>query len=175
MSWRLAILPLSAMFVFGSTASAEIKTLGPGRYSCDTAAGKYAEQEIPALQPEKPLTVAIKYISEHADPNWKGDAGISFDTVPERIVVFVGKAQNDPRHIYVDLWHGNYGDNGILDQYPLSTAWIAITLTVDYDGIVQIGSQGHTARINLHTPWPVKTLLHCQSGAFEFQVTPPSK
>jgi hypothetical protein len=173
MSSRLLILPLAGTLVLGSAASADLKEVGPGHFSCDAPAGKYDELAMPELQPRKPVTVAIRYISEHPGSKWGGAARLSFDTPKGRMRLLVGKAQNDQNHIYVQLWSGTFGDVELLEQHPLSPDWIVLTLTLDYDGFLEVRTPKNTAQLNVGTSWHLKPVLHCQSGAFEFQISPP--
>lgn len=173
MSWRVSMLPLGAMLMVSSAASANLKEIGPGHYTCDAPAGMFGEQEIPALQTRKPVTVSIKIISEHPSTKYTTVGAVYFDTPRGPMRVLVGRAKNEPTHIYVDVWHGNNGDGDVIDQFPVTTDWIPVTLTLDYDGFVAVTSRGRTNQVNFGTPYPVKTKLHCQSGAIEFQVTPP--
>lgn len=162
----------------GSAASSDMSSMGvhelePGHFRCEAPAGDYINHEIAALPIRKPVTVRFRLISEHPDPKWLEQTAIYFETPLGRRRIQVGKADNDPQHIYVALLHDNNGQSEVVDQYPFSNDWIALTLILKDNGTVQVASRGHQASLDLGTPWPVKTEIHCHSGAFEIQVSRP--
>lgn len=147
--------------------------LEPGHFRCDEPAGDYVNREIAALPMSKPVSVRFKLISEHPDPKFSEQAGLYFETPQGEKRLDVGKARNDPQHMYVALSGDETGESEIVDQYPITDEWIDLILTLKDDGKVQVNSRSHQALLDLGTASPVKTELHCHSGVFEIQVVRP--
>jgi TonB family protein len=150
-----------------------IMELEPGHFRCDEPAGDYVNREIATLPISRPVTVRFKLISEHPDPKWLEQAGLYFETPKGRKRLQVGKANNDPQHMYVALLGDDTGESEIVDQYPLTNDWIDLSLTLKSDGKIQVNSRSHQASLDLGTASTVKTEVHCHSGIFELEVLRP--
>ena len=171
MCWRVIPVALVSLAV-GAPASAQFQALGPGDYRCSAPAGQYFNRAIPPLEIGKPVTVRFRFIADHPDLKWPQQAAIQFITPSGRMTVMVGKTEDDPDHVYVELVNGKSGYFELISQYHVTNSWIEVGLTLTNRGIVLVKSGG-VNELNLKTKLPVKTELHCHSGEFEIQVVRP--
>jgi hypothetical protein len=172
MSWRASALPL-LLLLTSTTATAQMREVAPGDFRCDAPAGYYYNQEIPALQPEKPVTVRFRLLTEHPDPTWQEQAAVYFETPDGRMRVQVGKADDDQQHMFVVTERDDTGDTDVVDQFPITNEWITVSLTLGDSGVVRVESRGQEAKLDLGTTLAIPTKVHCHSGAFEIQLIPP--
>jgi hypothetical protein len=162
MHWRLAVLPL---VVFATALSAQVDEVAPGDFRCSAPAGNYFNRAIPPLEPGKPVTVRFKLLTEHPDPAWLEQAAVYFETPQGRMRVQLGKADNDQKHVYLVTERDDTGDSDVVDEFPITHDWIAIGLRLGDNGVLQVDSRGHTAKLDFQTTLPMTTEIHCHSGA----------
>lgn len=173
-SWRVMDLPVIVMALVVSTAaSADLKELDGGHFQCEAPGGEYFNHEITPLGVNKPVTVRFRLISEHANPTWLEQSAVYFEAPGGRMRVQVGKADNDTGHMYVALLNDSTNDSEIVDQYPVTSEWIDVGLTLGSNGVVRVASRNQSANLDLGTTLPIKTELHCHSGVFEMRVLRP--
>ena len=180
MIWRTAAAP--ALFLLMGATSAPAtqagwKELGPGHLLCSEPAGRYANYQIPPLQPGKPVTFRFKFVSENFDPKWTANAALIFHGAAGSMRIEVGEARNDRGHIYLVLGGIHPGTNvgEMLDRIPVTAFndWINVETELDSKGVVRVFSRNAKGLLKLGAGGPVNTELHCNSGVFEIEMVPP--
>jgi len=169
---RVAVLAPVVLSLSGA-ASAQVKELAPGDYQCTAPAGDYHEQEIASLPVGKRVDVRFRALADAASADYPMQASIRFVTPSGKMDVQLGKANNEPTHLYLATWVTATHTSNVVDQYPLSEEWVQVGIEIDAAGIVHVTSRSKKATLNLGTTAPVQTYLHCHSGTFEVQVLRP--
>jgi hypothetical protein len=158
--------------VLASSARANMPEKQPGLYQCNTAAGKFLQQEIVPLQRGQEMRLAFRLVEEHFSEQWTVLAAVYFIGPKGKSRIAVGKAQNDRSKMYVSVSTAGNQAQDVIFQYPVTNDWIPLNLTLDSYGFLTLQS----GKLRKRYQWgPVsRTYLHCNSGDWEISVSPQS-
>ncbi len=147
----------------------------PGRYICNAPAGEFIRQDIDPLRPGQKLQFGVRFLKDNFHPDYAPAASIILGVPDGRVKVTVGEAQNDRSHLYVAFQPVGSGYQTALIEFPLTSNWIMVELSLDKWGVLTIRNGNLVERIILDTKQVTKTTLHCNSGEFQMLVSPPGQ
>jgi TonB family protein len=149
--------------------------LAPGHLLCSESVGHADVYAIPSLEPGKPIKFAIKLVSDNYDPTFGANAALIFNAPSGEARFQVGKSLGE-RYLFVGL-HGGGSDPDnwvMLEPFADPDRWFNVKMELDTAGVVRIVTENAKGSIRLGTSQPVQTLLQCNSGVFEVEMSPTS-
>jgi hypothetical protein len=157
---------------FASSSSAEVVQTPEGFYRCSAGNGQFTGAEVDSWRGSSKLSGRIRLVDEIADADWPGGGAIVFELEDGgNTGAFVMQSTSRPEMLDVIVKLPGVGNSTWLTEVPRDS-WVSVTVSIDEKGILTVTGGENTRTIALENPKIVRRQFHCQSGTFEFDLTP---
>ena len=118
------------------------------------------------------LSGRVRFLDENATANWPGAGAIVFLLEDGgNTGAYLQSNSRNPDMLDVAIKLPGVGKNELLAEVPRDS-WVNLAVSIDQNGNLTVSDGEHVRTVALGRPKVVGRQIHCQSGAFQFDLTP---
>lgn len=168
---RTAVLAGIGLTTVAAGGSGDIVQTSEGHFLCYVGDGQFIDAEVSSWKEQWSLTGRVRFLDENATSNWPGAGGIVFTLEDGGNTGAFLQSNKKSGMLDVIIKLPGVGRSELLSEVPRDS-WVSLTVSIDQIGNLTVSDGEHVRTVTLDHPKIVGRQFHCQSGAFQFDLTP---
>jgi hypothetical protein len=157
-----------------ASSSADIVQTSEGKFLCYVGDGQFIDADVSSWKERWSLSGRMRFLDDNATSDWPSAGAIVFTLEDGGNTGAFLQSSRKPGMLDVVIKLPGVGKNELLSEVPRDS-WVRLTVSIDQVGNLTVSDGEHVRTVSLGHPKVVGRQIHCQSGAFQFNLTPAAE
>jgi hypothetical protein len=156
------------------SASGAIVQTSEEHFLCYAGDGQFIDGEVGRWKESWSLSGRVRFLDDNGTSDWPSAGAIVFELEDggNTGAFLQSNSKRDGLDVVIKL--PGVGRNELLSEVPRDS-WVNLAVSIDQVGNLTVSDGEHVRTIALESPKVVRRQIHCQSGAFQFDLTPAAR